>query len=169
MTQQRGFTLIELMVVVVIMAIVASVGVMSLGGQTQTQLDTEERRFIAAFSWVRDQSTLKQKLFLLAPSEQGLRAYFMSRGKWQEAKQFQSLSWPQGWQISWQGEQSGEQVLPQAPADGWLVWPSGDVSPGQIEWQVQGQSKAFKSAEEARQRSLTWNGVLSFQRQQETN
>lgn len=168
--RQKGFTLIELMVVVVIMAIVASVGVMSLGGQTQTQLESEERRFMAAFSWVQDQSTLRQKLFLLAPNEEGLRAYYLSQGKWQEAKQFRAVSWPVGWQVDWNGEQNGEQLQPKAPANGWLIWPSGDVSPGEVTWLAEFERDWQKGTqEEEHQRVLSWNGLLSFQSQRESD
>lgn len=51
--RQRAMTLIEMVVVVVILAVIATSAVISLGTLSSTRVEAETRRFITDLNWIR--------------------------------------------------------------------------------------------------------------------
>jgi len=158
---QLGFTLIELMVVMVIISVVVSVGMISMGGNEQSTLRAQERSVKALLSYVRDQSALKQQLYLVAADEQGLSTYHLIAGRWQQDSSVDSLSWQEGLSIEWQVDNSAFIQQQDLPKEGWVFWPSGDVLAGAI-FMHSLQSKQATSLESASSYSFRWNGLLQF-------
>lgn len=70
----RGFTLIEVLVVITIVGIVLSMAVLSLGmlGENK-QLDTEVRRYVSLVELARDESMLQGREYGLELLQQGYR------------------------------------------------------------------------------------------------
>ncbi len=158
---QRGFTLIELMVVVVIISVVVSVGMMSLGSNEQATLRAEERSVKALLSYVRDQAAMKQRLYLVAVDEQGLSAYSQQRGKWELDSDIAPLKWSESLVVEWKIDNQQFAQQQNLPKEGWVFWPSGDVMAGAILLNI--RSDAVNTREqEPSSYSVHWNGLLQF-------
>ncbi len=153
---QKGFTLIELMVVVVIMAVVVSVGVVSLGSFNQNLTATEQAKLQSYLKQVSDEAAFKQRLYLLVPDESGLSLYAKINFQWQAEQSIEKFAWHEGFEASWQLDETmvRQQQLPQA---GWLFWPSGEVTPGLIKLDMADQN-------ENQTLSVEWDQWLDFKR-----
>lgn len=159
---QSGFTLIELMVVLVIVAVVAAVGLVSLNPSDQAVLRSQERSVFSLMQFVRDQSALDQKLYLVSPNERGLDVFYLQQGKWLKADPSYALMWKEGVRIDWQIDQTDfvkQQSLPQA---GWVFWPSGEVLTGSIQIWMNEQGSPGRAGAEADRYVIRWNGLLQF-------
>lgn len=152
---QQGFTLIELMVVVVIMAVVVSVGVLSLGRINQDLGSSQQAKIESMLKQVQDESAFKQKLFLLVPSEQGLTPYWFVNQQWQAHSEIEPYQWHSGFHREWQINETltRQQNLPEP---GWLFWPSGDVTEGQIKLQLMSEEAGNQPV------VIEWNSTLEF-------
>ncbi|MEA3405617.1 MAG: prepilin-type N-terminal cleavage/methylation domain-containing protein [Pseudomonadota bacterium] len=159
--RQLGFTLIELMVVMMIISVVVSVGMISMGGNEQSTLRAQERSVKALLSYVRDQSALKQQLYLVAADETGLTTYHLVKGRWQQDSTVEVLSWQDGLSVEWEVENSPFTQQQDLPKEGWVFWPSGDVLAGAVFIQSL-QSKQATSLDNASSYSFRWNGLLQF-------
>lgn len=153
-SKQQGFTLIELMVVVVIVAVVVSVGVLSLG-RVNSDIGMVQKTKIESFlKQVSDEAAFKQRLLLLSPTEKGLELYQKSNFKWQRYSELETLPWHESFEVDWQLND----VLAQQqnlPAKGWLFWPSGDVSEGTIELSNTAETEVNEIV-------IQWNSLLQF-------
>ena len=159
--QQSGFTLIELMVVVVIMSVVVSVGVISMGGNDQTTLRAQAGSAKAFLNFVRDTSAIKQQMYLVVPDKKGLTAYVLKTGRWQPDTGVKKQMWQAGLNMDWQIENNAF-VQPQNASDqGWLFWPSGDVMGGAIFMSTQ-QNQPVSMLQTPSTYSFKWNGLLQF-------
>lgn len=159
--QQAGFTLIELMVVVVIISVVVAVGMISMGGNEQATLRAQERSAKALLSFVRDKSTIKQQLYLVAPDEQGLTTYVLKTGQWQIDPEVKALPWQTGIAVDWQVENSTFAQQQNLPREGWVFWPSGDVLAGALLLKsVQNQQASLQDTLSSY--SFRWSGLLQF-------
>ena len=71
---RRGFTLIEVLVVITIVGIILSMAVLSLGviGENK-ELDTEVRRYVSLMELARDESMLQGREYGLEVLQQGYR------------------------------------------------------------------------------------------------
>ena len=158
---QKGFTLIELMVVVVIMSVVVAVGMISMGGNEQATVRAQERSAKALLSYVRDKAAIKQQLFLVAPDETGLTTYFLQAGKWQADASVEPLVWDESLTINWDIDNTAFAKQQNLPKEGWVFWPSGDVLAGTIEMRSkQNNSASFQGALSSY--SFAWDGLLQF-------
>lgn len=145
-TLQRGFTLIELMVVVVIVSIMLAVGMMSFGRNEASQIRQTTVQTQALLQGVCDQAAFNQGLYLLAVDEEGLTPYRQLKGEWVVADQISPLVWPPNLTVAWQTDPLQSKRL--GIKDGWLCWPGGMVTPGSI-WIEANQ--------------LSWNDSLRFE------
>lgn len=85
--QQKGFTLIEIMVVVVIAAIMMGAVTLSFPGSNEEEiLKKEADRFEALMHFAQDEATLQSREFSLALDQTGYTFYFNDDGSWVEAQ-----------------------------------------------------------------------------------
>ncbi|WP_460186543.1 prepilin-type N-terminal cleavage/methylation domain-containing protein [Thiomicrorhabdus hydrogeniphila] len=163
-SQQQGFTLIELMVVVVIMSVVVSVGVLSLGRINQDLAENQQAKIESYFKQVADQSAFTQKMYLIEPSNEGLTAYRYQDYEWQPADKIENLIWQSGFTVSWSLDtQYAEQQ--KLTKSGWVFWPSGDVLPGQISLTSLNEDSSHST--ENQTLILSWDENLTFTRELE--
>ena len=158
---QSGFTLIELMVVMVIMSVVVSVAVISLGGNEQTTLRAQQSSAKALLTFVRDKSAIKQQMYLVAPDKAGLTTYVLKTGKWQVDNRIEKLAWQEGLDIEWQVDNTAFAQQQNLPSEGWVFWPSGDVLGGAI-YMRSLQTKQATGPQDWSSYSFSWNEVLQF-------
>ena len=156
---QKGFTLIELMVVVVIMSVVVSVGVLSLGRFNQDLADNQQAKIESFFKQVADQSAFSQKLYLVAPDDKGLSVYLFLNTEWLADESLNSLIWHEGFSVSWELDEHFTQQQ-NLPRPGWLFWPSGEVIAGKIVL----ESLISEPNESSNKSEITinWNESLEF-------
>lgn len=157
---QAGFTLIELMVVVVIVAVVVSVAVLSFARVNSDRLQTEKAKMQVLLQQVLDEAAFKQKLILVVPNKAGLRFYSQKAYQWQEEGNLQQVSWPEYLEVDWQLDTRAvnPQILPKEEGtvlQGWLFWPNGEVLAGQITFTMLDGGREVS-------RSLAWDEQLEF-------
>lgn len=158
---QQGFTLIELMVVVVIMSVVVSVGVLSLGRINQDLVENQQAKIESYFKQVADQSAFNQKMYLIAPDDEGLTTYKYVNYEWQTADDIANLAWQKGFDVSWVLDKHfAEQQKITRP--GWVFWPSGDVLSGSII--LKNLDINTTSSSPNKKMQLSWNEALEFTR-----
>jgi len=156
---QKGFTLIELMVVVVIMSVVVSVGVLSLGRFNQDLADNQQAKVESFFKQVADQSAFSQKLYLIAPDDKGLSVYRFVNAEWLADESMDSLIWHEGFSVSWELDEHFAQQQ-NLPRPGWLFWPSGEVVAGKIVLESL-TSEPNESTSDS-EITINWNEALEF-------
>jgi len=81
--RNRGFTLIEIMVVLIIMGIVLSFVTLSVGNSGQTQLQQEAQRLASLLTLASQEAILQAKEFGVAFTPEGYRFYEWQGQKWQ--------------------------------------------------------------------------------------
>ncbi len=129
--QARGFTLLETLVVVFIVALLASLVGLSLGRNDQQQVDREARRLLEDFTHARDLALNQHRLVRWQADEAGyVFAQRDSLGRWQD---FETRALPKR---EWRGavQLSPNAALQDATNKEWQVvfFPSGEVTPGTL-------------------------------------
>ncbi|MBE0494039.1 MAG: prepilin-type N-terminal cleavage/methylation domain-containing protein [Thiomicrospira sp.] len=142
-SRQKGFTLIELMVVVVIIAVVLAAGLMSFGSHEGSQLRAQWAKTQGLIQTACDQAAFKQRLVLIGIDEQGLKVYYQTNGQWTQADNIKTLSWSPGFEVQWRTEPTMQERM-QLPQPGWLCWPGGLITEGEI--RADGQILAWDQA-----------------------
>jgi len=155
---QQGFTLIELMVVVVIMSVVVSVGILSLGRFNQDLLENQQAKIESYFTQIADQSTFSQTMYLIVPDDEGLTPFKYVDYQWQSVEDMSVLLWHSGFVAEWEVDEhfAEQQSLPRP---GWVFWPSGDVLAGKILLKSINDGVADPADNEV---ALSWNESLEF-------
>jgi general secretion pathway protein H len=157
---ERGFTLIEVMVVVVIISIVLSVGMLSLSHNEQSQLRSQTIKVKGLLAFVSDLSALDQKMYLVVPEKSGLTAYRSVKGAWEPSSKVNALSWVV--EADWQTEQKSALRF-DLPKPGWVFWPSGEVTPGSITLMT--LSQKMQQQEVTEPQVIKWNVFLQFKKE----
>ncbi|MCF6254077.1 MAG: prepilin-type N-terminal cleavage/methylation domain-containing protein [Thiomicrorhabdus sp.] len=157
--QQQGFTLIELMVVVVIISVVTSVSVLSLSGGDKSKLTAQQNQLKMLLSLVRDQSTFDRKLYLVVPDEAGLTTYIFAQNKWKKSPKVEFLAWKNGLTVQWSVDKVFAQKQ-QLPEPGWIFWPTGDVLQGDVSFSIGGDK--FTAPKKENIVTVSWNDILQF-------
>ncbi len=151
---QRGFTLIELMVVIVILAVLLSLAIVSLKPNQAAELRQQSIAFKGALIAMCDKSAFDQHIYALIPGEQNISMQKLVKGVWQETSlgliEKSALQWNKAIKVSWEldKELAKSNGLEEA---GWMCWPSGEVNAGKI---------SFKLNELTN--TLQWNEILNF-------
>jgi general secretion pathway protein H len=119
--RHKGFTLVEILVVVVIMAIVISFAVLSIGaGGKDTQLDEESRRIEGLVDMLHDRALLEGRDFgmRIEPAAYEFMLYDTREDRWallDQEREFRHRDLPKG--IQFQLELDSHQVVLK-PIDG---------------------------------------------------
>lgn len=95
--QESGFTLVELMIVLVIMGLVASIVMLSMPGG-RSALDQDAQRFAARTAALRDNAILQSRPMAVQITPSGYSFLERRKGSWSviEDKPFISTSWSNG-------------------------------------------------------------------------
>jgi type II secretion system protein H len=153
---QSGFTLIELLVVLAIVGIIASVGVISLNTNEQAHARSISAKLQGAIQSSYDVASFRQRLVLLVPETTSenftLSAYEWIDQQWLRSESLQPLLLEDEAELSWQTENLVNPFL-KLPAAGWLFWPSGEVSSGWIQWQINEEAQPYR---------LSWDESMQF-------
>lgn len=157
--RQKGFTLIELMVVVVIVSVVTSMSLLSLSGGDQSKLTAQQNQLKTLLSLVRDQSTFDRKLYLVVPDEKGLTTHVFYQNKWKESPKVEFLAWKSGLIVQWSVDEVFAQKQ-QLPEEGWMFWPTGEVLEGDISFAIGGDK--FTAPKKENIVTVSWNDILQF-------
>lgn len=155
---ENGFTLIEVMVVVVIISIVLSVGMLSLSQNEQSQLRVQTIKVKSFLEFVSDLSAFDQKMYLVVPESIGLTAYRSVKGVWELSSKVDAMNWVV--EAEWQTEPSAVQRY-ELPKPGWVFWPSGEVTPGSITLMT--LSQKLQQQEVIEPQVIQWNVFLQFE------
>lgn len=156
---QKGFTLIELMVVVVIISVVTSISILSLGAGDQNKLTAQQNQLTSLLSLARDQSTFDRKLYLVVPDKKGLTTHVFDENKWQKSSKVEFVAWKPGLTVQWSVDEvfAQKQQLPEA---GWMFWPTGEVLEGDVSFAIGGDK--FTAPKKENIVNISWNDILQF-------
>lgn len=156
-TKQSGFTLIELMIVVVIVGIVAGIGVMSLGANDGAKSRQTAKQVQGLLQSAYDQASFKQQVVLVYPDESSepvtLRSLVWNNA-WNKNEHLNDLPLAEGFQYRWEMPESSQASFP-IPTKGWLFWPSGETTAGSLIW----QAEVGKFKQES---ILSWTAAMKF-------
>ncbi|BCN94326.1 hypothetical protein THMIRHAM_21110 [Thiomicrorhabdus immobilis] len=154
--------MIELMVVVVIMSVVVSVGILSLGRFSQDLLDNQQAKIESYIKQVSDQAVFGQQMYLIVPDAQGLTTYRFNSREWLEDEQLAIFPWHDGFMVSWELDETFVQQQ-QLPRPGWVFWPSGEAIAGKIHLKILGTDSSDSTAKT--EMTLSWDETLVFAKQ----
>lgn len=156
MHKQRGFTLLEVMLVLLLVGLLTSVVALNLGGRSsQQQIQQEVLRFMQAFQFVAEQAQLQQQEWGLVVANEGYAFAYYSADGWQLAQQpaiTRQYALPEGMslqleleglpgdefnllsQLSWQQEtddrwQNAQDNAKKTPFPQVFILSSGEISP----------------------------------------
>lgn len=161
--KQSGFTLIELMVVVVIMAVVVVIGLLSVTRLGQDALQSEVAKLQGVLQQVKDESAFSQSLIIAVPDENGLKFYSHKSFQWIASKSLKPVQWSEKFTMTWQIDEgfisaASLPVTDEQAQQGWLFWPNGEVSTGELSLSLSVQDE--QNAET--QTVIVWNELLEF-------
>lgn len=128
---QGGFTLIELLVVLVIVAVVLSAGLLSFRQDGSRYVAQQASQIQSLLQGGCDEAVWGQRLLFFEVSAQGVQPWLRHQGRWQAAAELKPLAWHPSVAVSWRPAMA-EGGAYDLPGEGWLCWPSGDLTPGEI-------------------------------------
>lgn len=150
--KSRGFTLIELMVVIVIIGLILSFGVLSIHSNEDKQVETEARRFAALVKLAGEESVMRAQELAVQLQRDGYTFLELSGTGWvpveDDERVFRPRELPKDITIS--GELNGEPVPFEATVEGQepriFVFSSGEMTPFEVEFKRDFSTAAFQVA-----------------------
>lgn len=151
-TSQQGFTLIELMVVIVILAVLLSTAVMSLKPSESAELRKQTIAFKGALIAICDKSAFDQHIYVIVPEKNKFSIKRLQQGSWLDVQLIdeRSMLWHEAVKVSWSLNEELAKSYGLEKA-GWMCWPSGEVNAGEITFKLNHLSN-----------HLQWNEILDF-------
>lgn len=133
--QQQGFTLLEVLVVVFIIALTTSLAVVTLGRDDQTQVDQQARQLLEDFTFARDLALNQHRLVGWHVKNEGY--YFSlrnSQGSWQRytTRGLPERPWKEGVSLKEKSNWLGNAEDEEATQPSLVFFPSGEVTPATL-------------------------------------
>ncbi|MCW8828446.1 MAG: type II secretion system minor pseudopilin GspH [Gammaproteobacteria bacterium] len=141
--RQRGFTLLELLVVLVLMGVIITITVLSIGdGGRGDQIREEARRLTALMELAAEEAVLNSSPYGLQLRREGYRFLHHRNGQWQMLEGDELLGereWPagvevrlylEGHQVSLEMEDESEEG---GPTPTLILYPDGERTPFELE------------------------------------
>ena len=130
----QGFTLLEVLVVIFIIALSTSLAVVTLGRDDQSQVDQQARQLLEDFTFARDLALNQHRLVGWHPSAEGY--YFSqrdSRGQWQKytSRGLPERHWASGIQLK-ESPQGLDALDSENSPPALVFFPSGEVTPANL-------------------------------------
>ncbi|MGF1548291.1 MAG: type II secretion system minor pseudopilin GspH [Thiotrichales bacterium] len=139
----RGFTLLELLVVVVIVAILTSFAVLGLGNRASTVVQEERQRLISLVDLAREEAVLEGRNYGLGFWRAGYAFYELRDGDWAALGSDAALrerAWPEELEVTVLLERLAIALRPDPPERPQVfLFASGEITPFEVRLQVQGQ------------------------------
>lgn len=127
---QRGFTLLEVLVVLFIIGLTTALAVVSMTRDDQSQVDQQARQLLEDFTFARDLALNRHRLVGWQVNRQGYQfALRDSHGLWQAhvSRGLPQREWATGLQL--QGMEVSTEVLDKNLAPALVFFPAGEVTP----------------------------------------
>jgi type II secretion system protein H len=146
----RGFTLLELLVVVVIVSLATTLSVAWLGGDDHRRLDAATERLHSDLSLARDVAFLDQQVIGWQADNQGYRfvtwRYEPATGVWRWVPFDSPRLAPQAWPIplSVESVSASAPSVPSADMPRLVWWPNGEVIGGRLTLGHNGTKRALE-------------------------
>jgi general secretion pathway protein H len=131
----RGFTLLEVMVVIVIIGIIVSQITISFSGQSPEEiLKTEARRFASLAQLASEEALLSNALIGIAVDHDGYQFLRRQKDKWQASTEsvFRKRSLPDEVRIALDSDYHPAEKEEEKLAPSILILPSGEITPFHI-------------------------------------
>ncbi len=153
--KQAGFTLIELMIVLVVLAVVLAVGIVAMTPSKSAVINQQVALVKGGLQQTCDQAAFGQRVFALIPSDKGLSMRYLRQQKWHDFEASKQVSWSEEFKVSWVVD---EDVAKQnnLATPGWLCWPSGEVLEGSVTFELDDYFA-----------KLSWDSFLRFEHKNE--
>ena len=133
----RGFTLLEMLLVVIIVAVMAGMATLMIGGSEARQVKEEAKRLVALLDLATQESVLKSKELLLLVEADGYAFMVAEEGELlplEEKGLLRPRELPEGLQLSAvvEGQAMAEDLLGEIEAAQIWILSSGELSPFEI-------------------------------------
>ncbi len=131
---ERGFTILELLVVLLIIGIVLSMATLSVGGNEARALKEEAQRLSTLLDLAIQESVLNSREMALELNEDSYQFLFYDGKDWlpiADVKEFRPRELPQGIQLEAEveGQAAAEDLFGETEASRIWIMSSGEVSP----------------------------------------
>ncbi|MGF1643532.1 MAG: type II secretion system minor pseudopilin GspH [Thiotrichales bacterium] len=139
----RGFTLLELLVVLVIVAIITSFAVLGLGSRPATAVQEERQRLTSLVDLARDEALLEGRNYGVGFWREGYAFFELRDGEWAPLGSDEALReriWPEGLEASLLLERLDVALRADPPERPQVfLFASGEMTPFELRLQLQGQ------------------------------
>lgn len=153
--QCRGFTLIELMVVLVLIGVIASLAVLSFGGTRDPRMETEARRLAAVMELAMQTAILQNRELGLVLDQSGYRFSHLEEDTWLPVqasadRTLRARELPDGMRLEWSTDGLPGRAAPDSDKDDHrpavLLLSSGEQTPFRVTlgWRDRHQTEAWQ-------------------------